>query len=119
VGSGHPHYLLAALNHPIAEAFVRTNTSPFRGGYYSHGKQFIQPIPIARPSGEQAEAVERLVGGLLAIADQLEAARTPRDRTGPQRRAVERRRQLESVLSDVYGLSAADVNLARDVPVPA
>lgn len=43
-------YLLAVLNHPLSEAFVRTNTSTFRGGYYSHGKQFIENLPIPVPT---------------------------------------------------------------------
>ena len=35
------YFLLAVLHHPLSEAMVRTRTSPFRAGYYSHGKQFI------------------------------------------------------------------------------
>ena len=34
-------YLLAVLCHPLTEAMIRSRTSVFRGGYYSHGKQFL------------------------------------------------------------------------------
>jgi len=50
--------LLAILNHPFAEAVVRSHTSVFGGGYYSHGKQFIEDIPIPTLSEGQATAIE-------------------------------------------------------------
>src|SRR6202022_1942796 len=49
-------YLLAILHHPLSEAMIRTNTSPFRSGYYSHGKQFIEYLPI--PSSTAPERAE-------------------------------------------------------------
>ena len=55
------HYLLAVLNHRLSEAFVRTNTSVFRGGYYSHGKQFIKTLPIPVPGDERKREIEALV----------------------------------------------------------
>ena len=32
------YYLLAVLHHPLTEAMVKSNTSVFGGGYYSHGE---------------------------------------------------------------------------------
>ena len=46
------YFLLAVLHHPLSEAMVRTHTSPFRGGYYSHGKQFIEHLPIPQATAE-------------------------------------------------------------------
>lgn len=39
-------YILALLNHWFLEAIVKRKSSYFRGGYYSHGKQYIQDLPI-------------------------------------------------------------------------
>ena len=71
------HYLLAVLNHPVSEAFVRTETSVFQGGYYSHGKQFIKtlPIPCRLILATRAE-IEELVVTLIARHDALASART-------------------------------------------
>lgn len=41
-------YVQAIMNHWLMELLVKTNTSVFRGGYYSHGKQFIARLPIFR-----------------------------------------------------------------------
>lgn len=41
-------YIQAILNHWLMELLVRKSASTFRGGYYSHGKQFIAKLPIRR-----------------------------------------------------------------------
>lgn len=40
------YYILAILAHPLFEAMVKSGSSEFRGAYYSHGKQFIENIPV-------------------------------------------------------------------------
>lgn len=40
------YYLSGLLSHPVLEAMVKSRTSEFRGDYYSHGKQFIENLPI-------------------------------------------------------------------------
>jgi hypothetical protein len=112
------HFLLAVLNHPLSEAFVRTNTSPFRGGYYSHGKQFIQNLPIPVPTDSQLHAVDALVRDLIEALDAVETARTPHQRTPLERRADDLRTQIEVLISAVFGLSDAEMAVVRAVPVP-
>jgi hypothetical protein len=112
------HYLLAVLNHPLSEAFVRTNTSPFRGGYYSHGKQFIQNLPIPVPTTAERDAVDVLVRDLIETLHAVETARTPHQRIIQERRADELRTQIENRISALFALSNADLELARAVPVP-
>jgi len=41
-------YIQAVLNHWLLELLVKNSASTFRGGYYSHGKQFIAKLPIRR-----------------------------------------------------------------------
>lgn len=113
-------YLLAILNHPLCEAMIRTNTSVFRGGYYSHGKQFIKELPIPVPEDEAAKAAivqqaENVVSALKA----LNAARTPHERTRRERVSKDARAQLEREVSALFGLSAEDAEIIESVPVPS
>lgn len=39
-------YFMGLLSHPLFESMVKAGASEFRGAYYSHGKQFIENIPI-------------------------------------------------------------------------
>jgi hypothetical protein len=111
-------YLLAVLNHPLSEALVRTNTSVFRGGYYSHGKQFIANLPVPILNEDHRTEIESLVTRLLEINASLDAARTPRDRTLIERDVHALRGEIESRLNDVFGLTEADLAIILSVPVP-
>ena len=112
------HYLLAVLNHRLSEAFVRTNTSVFRGGYYSHGKQFIETLPIAVPGGETKAEIKALAVRLIRVQDALASARTTQQRTRLNRSIDDLRQQIEHHVSRVFGLSDDELALVNSIPVP-
>lgn len=119
VGANVTHlYLLAVLNHPLSEAFVRTHTSSFRGGYYSHDKQFIKNLPVPKPSDTERERIEAMVRELMDLLDTVRTATTPHRRTQLERQAEELRARIEQSVSSLFGLSQADVSTAQAVPVP-
>jgi type I restriction-modification system DNA methylase subunit len=111
-------YLLAVLNHPLSEAFVRTNTSTFGGGYYSHGKQFIENLPIPVPTDPQRLEIDTLVGQLTDTLHAVENARTPHQKTIRERQAADLRSQIETHVTALFALSSADMDIIRAVPVP-
>ncbi|RFU12051.1 hypothetical protein DZD18_14005, partial [Rhodobacteraceae bacterium W635] len=112
-------YLLAILNHPLSEAFVRTNTSPFRGGYYSHGKQFIESLPIPVPTEAQRIAIEAKVTELIASNDALTAARTQRAIRRKMREIHDLRVEIEQLVSAAFGLSDEELTTVDAVPIPS
>ena len=112
------HYLLAVLNHPLSEAFVRTNTSVFRGGYYSHGKQFIETLPIPVPGEETKAEIEALVVRLIGMRNELNLARTPQERTRLCRLIDDLRQQIQQRVSQVFGLTDAEQGIINAVPIP-
>ena len=112
------HYLLAVLHHPLSEAIVRANTSVFRGGYYSHGKQFIRYIPIPIPTEPEIRAVEATVIALIDAVDAAANSRTPQERLVWKRQADELRVGIEGTVSDFMGITTKDMELIRSVPVP-
>ena len=113
------HYLLAILNHPLGEAMVRSVTSTFRGGYYSHGKQFIEHLPIPILSDTKRQSLEEQVARLIAAFGRVDGARTPRDRTFIEREVDDLRALVEKCVSDLFRLSDTDMELIRAVPLPA
>lgn len=112
-------FLLAVLHHPLSEAMVRTHTSPFRGGYYSHGKQFIEHLPIPPATPPERANIEALVMQLIAANDAAQVARVPHQKTLHERNAAALRDQIEGLVTALFGLSPADMALARAVPIPA
>lgn len=112
-------YLLAVLCHPLSEAMIRSRTSVFRGGYYSHGKQFIKDLPVPEGAAKNRETVEKLVANVIAAATAAGEAKTPAERTLKARHAASLRKQIEGHVSEAFGLNAADDELVRSVRVPS
>lgn len=111
-------YLLAVLHHPLSEAFIRTETSVFQGGYYSHGKQYIEGLPMPLPAPEARAAIERLVRELI---DALEAAKTlatPHQRQVNERLVQDLKARIEASVSAAFGLIHQDMDIVRAVPIP-
>lgn len=50
-------YVQAVLSYWLTELLVRSKTSVFSGGYYSHGKQFIAGLPVRRIDFRNREEV--------------------------------------------------------------
>jgi hypothetical protein len=112
-------YLLAVLCHPLCEAMVRTRTSVFRGGYYSHGKQFIEVLPIPTANKADQKKVEELVQKMLDAMAGVDASKTPAARTAEQREVESLRGRIEGEISKAFGLTALEEATVRAVPVPS
>lgn len=112
------HYLLAVLNHQLSEAFVRTNTSVFRDGYYSHGKQFIETLPIPIPNEETKDEIETLVVRLIDVQDALVFAKTPQERKKLRRSIVNLRQLIEHRVSHLFGLTDDELAIVNSIPIP-
>ena len=73
-------------------------------------------MPI--PDEPERIEIEELVTDLITALDELAASRTPRARTLKQREVTMLRRDIEGTVSALFGLSEADIETVRAVPVP-
>lgn len=112
------YFLLALLCHPLSESLVRTRTSAFRGGYYSHGKQFIAVLPVPEASAEQYAAIENLVERTISAATAVQAARTPAAIATAQRDLDALRARVEASVTALFELTEDELAIVLSVPVP-
>ena len=110
--------LLAILNHPLIEAFVRTNTSVFRGGYYSHGKQFIEELPIPILADVVHGEIKVLVEKLISRLDSLATTYISHDKRRLEREAVDIKQRIRELVSQAFGLTDTDRKIIDAVPIP-
>lgn len=110
-------YLLAVLNHPILEGFIRTNTSPFQGGYYSHGKQFIENLPLPIPTKAEKKKIEQLVQSLMAALNNS-SARTPHAITLRDRECDRLRKEIEDSITKIFGVTDEELEIIKSIPIP-
>jgi adenine-specific DNA-methyltransferase len=68
------HFLQAILNSRIHDFFIRQISTPFRGGYWSYGKRFIEKLPLPNATREQKRHIVKIVNLLLCINEAVKAA---------------------------------------------
>lgn len=108
-------YVQAILNHWLMELLVRKTASTFRGGYYSHGKQYVAELPIYRidfSDDSQRAAHDTIVEKVHAIERLNARMRASQNSTG--KRAVQRaievaENELSMLIDALYGVEGLRV----------
>jgi len=104
-------YFLGILSHPVIESMVKAGASEFRGSYYSHGKQFVEKLPIRKidfaneDEVEMYETILKIVRNLINTTAQFEA-----EKNGTRKKILDRKlgtlfNQLISVINKLYEIS--------------
>ncbi len=103
------HYLQALLNSRLLDFFLHKISTPFRGGYWSYGKRFIEQLPI-RPinfsnASERAEhdAIVKLVERILAAK-----------RADPDADTSAWEREIDQRVYRLYGLTPDEIKLVEE-----
>jgi len=115
------YYLQAILSHPIFEAMIQVRTSKFRGDYSSHGKQFIQTVPIReidlRLSRDQMryEKIVMLVQQLIAVTDNLKSAPLPTNRAILNRQGEALKKQIDQIIEELYEINSSELQLMKSL----
>lgn len=104
-------YFLGILSHPVIENMVKAGASEFRGSYYSHGKQFLEKLPIKKIDFTDKDEVEKynlvvkIVENLIRTTAQLKA-----EKNGARKKVLDRKlstlfNQLIQVINNLYHIS--------------
>lgn len=109
------HYILGILSHPVIEAMVKSGASEFRGAYYSHGKQFIENLPIRLIDFNNKSEVTlykeiiKAVNGLIETKQASKGIHITSERRVLQRKMNLLWNLLISKVNLLYGLSDEDI----------
>lgn len=113
------YFLLGILSHPIIEAMVKSGASEFRGEYYSHGKQFIENLPIRTIDFDKAdekrlyENIEKAVKDLIKTKQVYESVYVTSKRKVLQRKMDILRHSLIEQVNFLYGISDEDLRIVE------
>ena len=112
-----PLYILGILSHPLFEAMVKAGASEFRGAYYSHGKQFIENLPIRQIDFADKAEVKQY-NEIVKTVSQLIAAKQGYNQVylGARKRVFERKidflfDKLIMHINKLYGISNDEMNI--------
>ncbi|MCP5518543.1 MAG: Eco57I restriction-modification methylase domain-containing protein [Verrucomicrobiales bacterium] len=106
-------FLLGLLNSKVFGWVVRSQSTPLRGGYIKFSKQYIATAPIPRPRESLHDRLVALVTRMLESHRQLAAARTPHERTALERQIAATNNQIDRLVHELYGLTAAEIALVE------
>jgi hypothetical protein len=115
------HYLQGLLNSKLLDGYLHSISSPFRGGYWSYGKRFIEKLPIrtidfSDPADKAChDKMVTRVERMLDLHKQLAAAKNPDDKTRLQREIEATDRQLDQLVYELYGLTKEEIRIVEEV----
>jgi type I restriction-modification system DNA methylase subunit len=113
------HYLQGLLTSKLLDAYLHSISSPFRGGYWSYGKRFIEQIPIriinfADPTDKaHHDRMVELVERMQSLHKWLDDARASHDKTILQQQIAVTDQQIERLVNDLYGLTEEEIRLVE------
>lgn len=112
-------YLLGLLNSKLLSAFLKTISSPFRGGYIALNRQYIEQLPVRTINftnpAEKArhDRMVELVERMLDLHKQLAAAKTEHAKTNLQRQIDATDAQIDQLVYELYGLTEDEIKIVE------
>ena len=103
-------FIQAILNHWLMELLVKQSASTFRGGYYSHGKQFIAKLPIYNidwnnnADVKKHDAIVEKVHLIENLTERMNSARNTSVQDTIKRSVVSAEGELELLIDELYGV---------------
>lgn len=105
------YYFLGILSHPLIENMVKSGASEFRGSYYSHGKQFIENLPIRTidmSEDSEKETYKQIITNVqnqISTKTKIKSASYGTKRNVLQRKINILQNQLIQLINNLYGIS--------------
>ena len=110
-GAGIDYYcLLGILNSSLLSLFLRSISTPFRGGYIALNRQYIEQLPIMKPSGDVSNQLQNLVKETVRLYQQLATAKSPPDKEALARQILAFESQIDGMVCELYGVKISDMS---------
>lgn len=108
-------YFMGILSHPLFESMVKAGASEFRGAYYSHGKQFIENIPIREIDQKNPDEVKLYKTIVKSVKDLIKTKGQYNEVYGAKRVVLQRKldmlnNTLVESINTLYGITAEEFN---------
>lgn len=103
-------YVQALLNHWLLEEIVKSKASFFRGGYYSHGKQFVAELPIYRidfsnmDEKKMHDEIVEKVKQMMELSSQKVIAANQREKDMLERAIDNIQDEINTIIDNMYGV---------------
>jgi hypothetical protein len=110
-------YLLGVLNSKLLSEYLKSISTPFRGGYYALNRQYIEALPIrtidfAEPTDKaRHDKMVSLVDQMLLLNKRLPELKTDHEKTTLQRQIAATDQQIDQLVYELYGLTEDEIRI--------
>jgi type II restriction/modification system DNA methylase subunit YeeA len=108
------HFVLALLNSNVLEFYLKNISTPFRGGYFSYGKRFIDKLPLLIPKDSRFDLVSSLSEEQVKISKKMQNLHNTDERYLLERELYKINQELNQLIYQVYGLSKSEITLLEN-----
>jgi len=112
-------YILGLLNSRLLDAFLKSQSSPFSGGYYAYNRQYIEQLPIrlinlSDPVDKvRHDRMVKLVDSMLALHKQLSEAKSAAQKEIIQRQIYATDAEIDRLVYELYGLTKDEIKIVE------
>ncbi|RQR43018.1 hypothetical protein DIE21_36180 [Burkholderia sp. Bp9140] len=113
------YYVLGLLNSTLLRWYFPFISAPFRGGFRSANRQFLEKLPIVWAHAKQKsvrtqiDKVALLARKRFALATELSEALSDRDRAFFEAKVSAADRQIDDAVFKLYGLTEEEIQLVE------
>jgi type II restriction/modification system DNA methylase subunit YeeA len=108
------YFVLALLNSNVLEFYLKNISTPFRGGYFSYGKRFIDKLPLLVPKDSRFDSISLLSKEQVNISKKMQNLPNTDERDLLEREFDKKEQELNQLIYDVYGLNKSEIELLED-----
>jgi len=113
-------YLLGLLNSKLLNNYFKNNSVPFRGGFFSANRQYIENIPIRTIDFSDPQDVARhdkmvgLVERMLDLHKRLAETKAGHEKTLLSRQIEATDKQIDRLVYELYGLTEDEIAIVEE-----
>jgi len=108
-------YILALLNSRVLEFYLKNISTPFRGGYFSYGRRFIEQLPIKFANETDTNKLSLLVMEQISLTTSLREMNNTDAKNKIEQRLKENEQKINSIVYTIYGLNEKEINIIENV----
>ncbi len=108
------YFVLALLNSNVLEFYLKNISTPFRGGYFSYGKRFIDQLPLLIPEDSRFDSISSLSKEQVEISKKTLNLANTDERSLLEREFNKKNQELNRLIYEVYGLKGQEITLIEE-----
>ena len=114
--SKHYYAMLAILNSKLLEFYLKSISTPFRGGFYSYGKRFIEKLPIAIPDRESGKKLEAYAKKQLSLNKRVLELKNKNtdEKTRLEKEIQKTESRIDQTVCKIYGLTKDEIRIVEE-----